>query len=247
MNPVRWLDLASGKGQIIGGLKSNLSDKGREKLHFFGYDIENRHTLHAENIAKSMNLAKCDFGVGDLAEFHRSEKTNGPWNFITLTNAVHEISPWDLAQILVHVLERLHDSGCLYMYDMDQLSSPELGAVLWTGSEFSEVLATLCRSLGCPEYVPEVGTWPHRSCNGWNVLLIRDHMQLPEDWLSRTKEAVEATTKCIKEVLLRKLRLTQKALEALTKFGSETGQEATDKVKLLYDFFAITRVLEVPK
>jgi hypothetical protein len=247
INQVRWLDLASGKGQILAHLEKNLTEKARAKLHFFGYDVDNHHTRQAERIAQTMQLAKSEFGIGELANFHRNDKTRGPWEFITLTNTVHEISPKSLATILMNALERLHETGCLFVYDMDRLSSPELGAVLWTGSEFSEILATLCGSLGCTDYEPAVGTWSHRLCNGWNAQLNRAHMQLPADWRNRIETAVKATVNHIQAILQRKLDQTQKALEALTRYGSETGQEAADKEKLLFDFWAITRALEVQK
>jgi hypothetical protein len=72
-------------------------------------------------------------------------------------------------------------------------------------------------------------------------------MLLPADWRGRIEKAVEATVERIQVILKRKLAQTRKALEALTRFGSETGQEAADKEKLLFDFWAITRALEVPK
>lgn len=244
---VRWLDLASGRGQIIAHLQKNLTPKARAKLHFVGYDIDNLHTRHAERIAQSMGLAKCDFGIGELAGFHRDEKTDGPWDFITLTNTVHEISPRSLASILMAALARLRDTGCLFVYDMDRLSSPELGAVLWTGSEFSEILTALCSSLGCVGYEPAVGTWAHRSCDGWNAQINRVHMQLPADWIGRAEKTVEAAAQCIEAILKRKLAQTRKALEALTRFGAETPEEVADKEKLLFDFWAITRALEVQK
>src|SRR5437764_141978 len=74
VSEVRWLDLASGRGQIIAHLQKNLPPKARGKLHFFGYDIDNVYTRQAEKIARSMDLATCDFGIGDLAAFHQNEK-----------------------------------------------------------------------------------------------------------------------------------------------------------------------------
>jgi SAM-dependent methyltransferase len=243
---VRWLDLACGRGQIIAHLQNNLSPEERAKLHFVGYDIDNNNTRHAQKIAHSLGLAKCEFGIGELTGFSRDERTNGPWDFITLTNTVHEINPASLARILVAGIERLGDTGCLFVYDMDRLSTPELGAVLWTGPEATVILGTLCNALGCAGYKPPVGTWPHRSCNGWNAQIQRAHMQLPSDWKSRLEAAVDATAKCIEDVLKQKLIEVRKALEGLTLFGPETEEEAGDKEKLLYDFWAIFRALEVP-
>lgn len=241
---IRWLDLASGKGQIIGHLKKNLSERARAKLHFVGYDIDNHHTRHAEQTARSMGLANCDFGIGELADFHRNDKTCGPWDFITLTNTVHEVAPKSLASILMSAMERLKETGCLFVYDMDRLASQELGAVLWTGSDFSEILTALCTSLGCTNYEPAVGTWTHRSCDGWNAQIKPEHMQLPVDWRSRSATSVQVAIHKIEAILTRKLSETKKALEALTRFGAETGAEAADKERLLFDFWAITRAME---
>jgi SAM-dependent methyltransferase len=244
---VRWLDLACGNGQIIAHLKENLNDRARAKLHYVGYDIDNVHTRHAEKIAQSMRLAGCDFGIGELANFHRDDRTNGEWDFITLTNTVHEINPLSLASILMAALERLRNSGCLFVYDMNRLSSPELGAVLWTGAEFSEILTQLCSSLGCTHYEPAVGTWSHRSCDGWNAQINRAHMGLPSDWICNKDNATETTADCIEAILKRKLAQTRKALEGLTRFGAETTDEVIDKERLLFDFWAITRALEVQR
>ncbi len=157
---------------------------------------------------------------------------------------MHEINPKSLASILVAALERLRPTGCLFIYDMTRLSPLELGAVLWTGAEFSEILSALCSSIGCSGYEPAVGTWSHSSCDGWNAQINRAHMQLPVGFESRAKVAVEATRQCIETILKRKLVQTRKALEALTRFGPETGEEAADKEKLLFGFWAVTRALE---
>lgn len=137
---IHWLDLASGRGQIIAHLEQNLTEKFRKKLHFVGYDIDNLHTRHAQKIASSMELGGCRFGIGELARFSQHSVTTGPWNFITITNTIHEISPSSLADIIANALVRLHDSGCLFIYDMDNLPAPELGAVMWTAQEITEIV-----------------------------------------------------------------------------------------------------------
>jgi SAM-dependent methyltransferase len=244
---VRWLDLACGRGQIIAHLQKNLRPEERAKLILFGYDIDNDNTRHAQKLASSLDLRACDFAIGELSEFYRDNRTKGPWDFITLTNTVHEISPKALSAILVGAIERLSETGCLFVYDMDRLSTPELGAVLWTGPEASAILGTLCEALGCTAFKPPVGTWPHSSCNGWNANIQRSHMQLPPDWRNRLGDAVHATSHCIETVLRHKRAEVSKALEGLTRFGPETEKERKDKEKLLYDFWAISRALGVHK
>jgi SAM-dependent methyltransferase len=244
---VQWLDLACGRGQIIAHLEKNLSSAERAKLFLFGYDIENENTRQAQKLAGSLGLGGCNFAVGELSEFYRDDRTKGPWDFITLTNTVHEIRPETLSGILVGAIERLSETGCLFVYDMERLSAPELGAVLWTGPEASSILGTLCEALGCTDFKPPVGNWPHRSCKGWNAQIQRPHMELPADWRNRLGHAVHATSNCIETVLRRKLAEVSNALDGLTLFGPETEKEAKDKEKLLYDFWALSRALGVHK
>jgi SAM-dependent methyltransferase len=170
-----WLDLACGKGQIIAHLRQNLSESERRKIRLVGYDIENSHSKQAKRIAESMGLAAFSFEVGELGRFRENRATIGPWRFVTLTNTTHEIAPTSLAEILVSCIDRLTDDGCLFLYDMERLPTPELGAVPWSAAEMKVILMTLCRTLGCDAYEPAVGRWAHRSCDGWNAQLHRSH------------------------------------------------------------------------
>src|SRR5258708_6495025 len=147
-----WLDLACGKGQIIAHLNQNLSLSERRKIRLVGYDIENAHSKQAKKIAESMNLAAFAFEVGALGRFWENSATQGPWRFITLTNTTHEILPTTLAEILARCLERLEDDGCMFLYDMERLPTPELGAVPWSAAEMKAILTALCRSLGADAF-----------------------------------------------------------------------------------------------
>ena len=137
---INWLDLASGRGQIISHLQKNLSETERQKIAFQGYDIDNSHSRTAAKTAEAMGLAKYGFEIGELGQFWQRDSTNGPFDFITLTNTVHEIHPACFAEILTRCIERLDDNGRLFIYDMEKLPVPELGAVLWTAEEVKTIL-----------------------------------------------------------------------------------------------------------
>lgn len=98
--------------------------------------------------------------------------------------------------------------------------------------------------LGSVDFEPSVGTWSHRTCNGWNAQLRRDFMRLPESWLDNRDAAIATTVGCIENTLKSKLKQVTTALEGLTRYGSQTGGELTDKSTLLYDFWALKRALE---
>jgi len=241
---IAWLDLASGRGQIISHLQKNLSETERKKIAYQGYDIDNSHSRTAAKTAEAMGLAKYGFEIGEIGQFWQRGSTGGPFDFITLTNTVHEIQPRCLAEILTRCVERLSTNGRLFIYDMEKLPVSELGAVLWTAAEIKKILTALFRSLGSETYEPSVGTWTHRTCNGWNAQIIRSHMQLPENFCDRSADAITATATMIASLLELKLKVTMTALESLTRFGAETEEEASNKEGLLFQFWALSRALE---
>lgn len=241
---IAWLDLASGRGQIISHLQKNLSETERKKIAYQGYDIDNSHSRTAAKTAESLSLAKYGFEIGEIGQFWQRGSTCGPFDFITLTNTVHEIQPLCLAEILARCVERLSTNGRLFIYDMEKLPVSELGAVLWTAAEIKTILTALFRALGSENYEPSVGTWTHRTCNGWNAQIIRSHMQLPENFYDRSADAITATAAKIASLLELKLKVTKTALESLTRFGAETEEEASNKEGLLFQFWALSRALE---
>lgn len=238
-----WLDLACGKGQIIAHLMDILSETERKKLKFVGFDIENTFTRHAKRIAESVGLGSVNFHIGELSLFWQHNATTGPWRFITLTNTIHEISPEVLAEIVVRCIERLHEQGCLFIYDMDRLPEAELGAVPWSAPEMKSILWTLFKSLGCERYEPSVGKWQHRECNGWNAQLLRANMDLPADYRDRIPNAVATTAAIIRDLLAGRLVRVNAALESLAENGSASGEEDDEKLNLLYEFWAVSRAL----
>lgn len=244
---IKWLDLASGRGQIIAQLERNLSEDERNKIHFQGYDVENAHTRQAARLSENLKLSNASFEIGELSTFHEHVSTQGPWDFLTLTNTIHEISPSSLSQIFVNCLMRLSERGCLFIYDMESLPSPELGAVLWTAPEIRSILTKIFEEFGCVKYRPAIGTWSHKTCDGWNVQVKRKHIDFPEGYAKKNDHVIMMTTNHIETILKEKFSQIKGALESLTKFGAETSEESQAKEKLLFDYWAVSRALEVTK
>ena len=238
---LRWLDLACGKGQIVAHLERNLGQSARSKIELLGYDIENSYSRQAKHLAASKGLAACSFEIGALGQFWVNPNTCGPWGFITLTNTTHEIAPNSLAEIFIRCIERLDSTGCLFLYDMERLPTPELGAVPWSATEIQTILATLLTTLGCAAYKPEVGQWVHRSCRGWNAQINRAHLGLPADFTDNIPLALKKTNGVIARLLTDRLARVHSALESLAEHPAETGEEAEDKVALLFEFWAVHR------
>jgi len=242
---LNWLDLACGRGQIIVGLKSNLSDQARAKLYYFGFDVKEDFVKETQKTASELGLKGHEFEVGYLSNFIKICPHHLTFDFITLTNTVHEVSPKKIAATLMDCLSKLSQAGCLYIYDMESISPFEVGAVAWTKTEIFLIIKTMFDALGIKEYIPEVGQWSHHSCNGWNVQIQREHVNLnPEELAERQGEALAISSSLIKDLLSKKLEHCKSALETLTLYGSETQDEQAEKERLLYDFWAINRALE---
>lgn len=240
-----WLDLACGRGQIILSLDSNLSPEARSKIAFWAYDLDQQYARETQKAAEQLGFASLQVNVGELSDFDRILPAGSLFDFVTLTNTVHEIEPVRLATLFATCLGRLAETGTLFIYDMDRISPPELGAVPWSRDDVRLVVRTLLDSLGASAYRPEVGLWNHRTCNGWNVQIERQHLGVSRaDASKRMDAAIQATGERVARLVGRRLAECRASLEALTKYGAETVEEQNDKERLLHEFWALSRALE---
>jgi hypothetical protein len=68
-------------------------------------------------------------------------------------------------------------------------------------------------------------------------------MNLPSDYSDRIGNAIRTTGDKIQELLRARLVRANAALESLADHGPGTGEEAAEKVTLLYEFWAVSRAL----
>jgi SAM-dependent methyltransferase len=118
---VRWLDLACGRGQIIVDLERNLSSEARSKIEYCGYDVNETFARETRKIADRLGMASVSITIGHLNDFTKLFPPSTLFDFITLTNTVHEVLPEDLAAVLVQCLLRINDNGTLFVYDMERV------------------------------------------------------------------------------------------------------------------------------
>ncbi len=240
-----WLDLACGRGQIIMPLDENLSAEARAKIEFWAYDLDQDFARETRKTAERLGFASLEVKVGDLSDFDRILPGGVFFDFITLTNTVHEIEPIRLSNLLVNCVGRLTDTGTLFIYDMERIKPPELGAIPWRRDDIRGMVRCMLDALGASKYHPEIGLWNHRTCNGWNVQLQRQHLNVSRsDAVARVDKAVQETRNEISQLLRRRLSACKGALETLTQCGAETAEEQDDKERLLYEFWALSRALE---
>jgi SAM-dependent methyltransferase len=237
--------IACGRGQILSGLHDTLSDGARAKIEFFAYDANVDYLRETSKTASKLGFATVDDEVGDLSRLRQLVPSDTKFDFVTLTNTVHEVAPSQLAEILVDAVLRLNDRGILFVDDMERVKPPELGAVPLSAHDFKVVSSTLIGSLTDNDYRPEVSSWQHSTTRGWNMQIQREYISVTqEDLEARRASAIAATRDATRDVLRRRLAQCREALDALTTYGPETAEEQDDREHLLYEFWAITRALE---
>lgn len=240
-----WLDLACGRGQILSGLRDTLSDGARAKIEFLAYDANVDYLHETSKTAAALGFAAVKEELGDLSRLGRLVPAEARFDFVTLTNTVHEVAPTQLAEALVDALLRLSGRGILFVYDIERVKPPELGAVPFSAHDFQAVSGALIGSLTDNDYSPEVSSWQHSTTRGWNVQIQREYISVSdEDLEAKRTSAIAATEEATYGVLRQRLAQCREALDVLTKYGPDTAEEQDDREHLLYEFWAITRALE---
>lgn len=241
-----WLDLGCGKGQIIVNLEHNIGDDARTKISYSAFDIIEEHLSITLKKAESLKFKSSNGKIGDISDFPNLFPVENKYDFITLTNSIHEFSPLLIPDILFESIVRLSSTGLLFVYDMESLPSLELGAITWTREEIHELLKSFFKNFDIQGYSPTPGRWNHSSCFGWNIQLSREYINLTDEELIKRKDkAIELTKQDIVTILKRKLDECEKSLESITKHGAETDEEEKSKQKLLYDFWSLNRIKEI--
>ncbi|MEZ5358413.1 MAG: methyltransferase domain-containing protein [Candidatus Zixiibacteriota bacterium] len=246
-NPIvgsfKWLDLACGKGQVISQLNDNLSPTQRGKLIYLGYDINVEFTRAAERIADSLQLADYNFEQGEMSKFNEIIDTDLKFDFITCTNTAHELQPGAFAQILLNSMTRLTTQGELFVYDMESLEKPELGALPWHTSEIKTLLYAAFEELGT-DFRAEPSGWIHKSCRGWSVTIQRHFLNKSDEDIINAKDKITSRIdKEIDTILHERLKVCNKKLQSFYRFGADTGNDYTTLITSLFEFWALNMAI----
>ncbi|MBF0544516.1 MAG: class I SAM-dependent methyltransferase [Candidatus Riflebacteria bacterium] len=240
-----WLDLACGKGQIILHVDMNLSEEMRKKVNFWGYDLCKEFLDVADEKSKNTGFKSRHFLLGDLAKLDDVLPASRTFDFITLTNTVHEISPRDLPIVLFDSILRLSENGSLFIYDMENLPSPELGSVPWRNYEIKEILKEFFTTMGSTDYCPFPGQWLHKTCTAWNVQIKKGYFPKEAREMVKIKgKIIERTQNKILELLKRRLTVCNRELEKTRDHGIETEKEYNEVQALLFEFWALNNAIK---
>lgn len=238
-----WLDLACGRGQIIAQLLENLTPGNRKKLTYVGFDINVDHTRSAEQLASKLALRKYEFHQGDLSRFADIISDPQKFDFITCTNTAHEVEPIAFTKIILDSILRLSETGELFVYDMESLTEPELGALPWNAKEISSISKVIFDILE-PRFEVQPSTWSHRNVKGWNATIPRKFIKKKDSEILEIKPQIMEKLKiAVQKILKERFEECNKVLDAFCRFGAATPAEEQDKLSALYKFWALHRAI----
>jgi hypothetical protein len=181
--------------------------------------------------------------VGQLDHFPLVIKPEQKFSFITFTNVVHELPPVLFGSLLLELISRMEMNAKLYIYDMETLPEPELGAVPWDASDMRRLLTFVFTESGSILAPPMVQRWPHSSCTAWSVTFVREKLEVDaQSFTSKLPELKSKTNEFVAQLFKEKLNRTIDALEVITKFGGQTGEEQKRKMNLLFDYWSLSRL-----
>lgn len=240
----RWLDLGCGKGQIISQLDTNLTPFTRAKISYVGFDLNFDYTRTAGRVAHDLGFRSHSFHNGHLAQFDGIVPT-GTFDFITCTNTVHELQPGAFAGLILRSILRLAPHGELYVYDMEFLLSPELGALPWSGVQAAGILNEIFLTLGITLDV-QPSVWQHTNARGWSVVIRRDHVvSTNEQITARFADIVSRMEHAIDALLVSRLTESNTVLKTYYEYGMSTASERASMLRALYEFWAVSHAMEL--
>lgn len=243
LSKINWLDLACGKGQIISQLDENLTTGNRKKISYYGYDINVDYSKFVMKIASKLEFDSYNVEIGDLTMFDRALPDDILFDFITCTNVIHELHPQKFLNMLIHAIKRLNINGQLFIYDMESLTNPELGALPLKGAEIKQLIDTVLKAAGSTFEVSP-STWMHRTCSGWSLVINRNYLGVETNAFEEDPNILLLLKREIEKLLKNKLEECTRVLNIFTDYGTETSDEEQQKQISLYEFWAIHKALE---
>jgi ubiquinone/menaquinone biosynthesis C-methylase UbiE len=243
---VTWLDLACGKGQILSQLQLNLREEARKKVNYVGFDLNVEFGRLTEKVARQLLFRTSQIEYGELENFSTIVRRQ-TFDFITLTNTLHEIAPLMVPTILLDCIDHLSADGILYVYDMESLHPPELGAVPWKCSEIQSIIDALLDAMAVKAYKPFAASWAHSRVHGWSFSIDKTLISAELSATPYREEAIKSANEKVVEILKRRRFECHSALESLTRFGATTEKESAQKIDLLYEYWSIQLALEIKK
>lgn len=130
---------------------------------------------------------------------------------------------------------------------MESLTKPELGALPWRSAEINNLLNSAFEELATEFRVAPSG-WSHSSCKGWSVTIQREYINKTDDEIQKSQSCItERLEQEIDKILKERFTECNRMLETFCRFGADNAEDMSARHIALYEFWALSRAMEVRK
>ena len=142
-------------------------------------------------------------------------------------------------------LLRLSTSGQLFLYDMQSLIEPELGALPWRGPEIGVLINSVFEVLES-DYRVHPSTWSHSTCKGWSIVVQKQYVEKTEEELMAKRAEISVRLdQEIDRILDVRFEECNRLLQSYYRYGTESVDDERSKLAALYEFWALHKAKEV--
>ncbi len=172
--PLVWIDLGCGEGRILSAVEGGIGEELRANLRYLGLDMSEAAAGTADARLRDLGLdAESCCEHGDLLRVGgRFGETRA--HFLTLTNVLHEVPPYDLPAALLNCIALLRPDGYLLAYDVERLADRdawgEPDRVTWRRQNLAALVGTML-AVREEEARPLISWWRHTSTTGWTLIV----------------------------------------------------------------------------
>lgn len=242
---LHWLDIGCGRGQILSKIDQIFHVNDRKKIFYCPFDGKKEFVIQAQQKALSLDIVSPKYIHGTFGSFRELISVDQKFEYVTLINCVHEIHPFFFPELIYDILLRLSPHGELFIYDMEALKKPELGAITWTANEVSNLMDSFKTHLEFST-TPISSCWPHASCVGWDATIIKKDIGISNDGLIAKRdyflEKIKYDMVC---VFKRKREQCNRMLEIYCENSPDSQEEQLYKAQHVYNFWGLSRLNEL--
>lgn len=161
---IKWVDVCCGRGTILDHAVEYLREDYK-RITYYPFDRESEFIRDLEKRYRSGKIkVECQFlSHGDIHYLEQHANSKYKYDFITLENVLHEISPVKFPALFLNCLKMCSEKGIFFIIDMQKLPVPECEAIVWSTDDIEAIIAPLFRD---KTNMPKVREIPSRDKRG---------------------------------------------------------------------------------
>ena len=141
---IKWVDICCGRGTILDHAVEYLQED-HKRLTYYAFDREEEFIRDLTDRHESDQIKiKCKpLPPGDIDYLEKHANLKDTYDFITLENVLHEISPVKFPDLFLNCLRMCSEKGVFFIIDMQKLPVPECDAIAWSRDDIEVIIGPL--------------------------------------------------------------------------------------------------------